>query len=86
MSIEAIPAELWSQIERLAESDNIAPGEEAIRLLNEAIQHRRGSGGPDARRASVQEMLDRLARLRTQIQPDASGPSVVELLREDRER
>lgn len=87
MSVGAIPAELWRQIEKLAEWDHIPPDEETIRLLNEAIQ-RRGElrGGAGATRPSVQETLDRLARLRAQIRPDASGPSIVELLREDRER
>ncbi len=87
MSIGTIPAELWSQIEKLAESDHIAPDEETIRLLNEAIQHRSElHGGPGLAQASVPETLDRLAKLRARIRPDWGGPSTVELLREDRER
>ncbi len=77
--LDQIPDELLSQLERLAAQDRLPVAEKTLRLLHEAVGQR-----AQANNARVQEILERL--IRNRFRPDPTGPDVVEMLREDRNR
>jgi hypothetical protein len=77
--LENVPEDLLSRLQQLAESEHVPVTEKTVSLLQQAVGRR-----PNGDRSGVQEILDRLVRNR--FRPDPGGPSVVEMLREDRER
>ncbi len=86
LHLENVPDELFRQLERLAASDNLPPGEKAVRLLAEAVAGKlRSPNAPSVSPTGTQrEILNRI--LRNRATPPPGTPDSVELLREDRER
>lgn len=77
--LDKVPDELLSRLEHLAAMERLALAEKAVQLLQEAVGQRAQANG-----SRVQEILERL--IRNRFRPDPSGPDVVEMLREDRNR
>lgn len=77
--LDKVPDELLSRLEHLAAVERLALAEMAVQLLQEAVGQRAQANG-----SRVQEILERL--IRNRFRPDPSGPDVVEMLREDRNR
>jgi hypothetical protein len=77
--LDQIPNELLSQLEQLAARQRLSVAENTVRLLQEAVGQKVQANG-----SNVQEILDRL--IRNRFRPDPTGPDVVEMLREDRNR
>lgn len=77
--LDKVPDELLSRLEHLAAVERLALAEMAVQLLQEAVGQRAQANG-----SRVQEILERL--IRNRFRPDPSGPNVVEMLREDRNR
>lgn len=77
--LDKVPDELLSRLEHLAAMERLALAEKAVQLLQEAVGQRAQANG-----SRVQEILERL--IRNRFRPDPSGPNVVEMLREDRNR
>ena len=85
--LENVPANLVRQIEELAALERIPLAVELIRLLEEAVRRKRSlapASAPPAPPRPVRDILDDLARSR--FRPDPTGPSVVDLSAEDRQR
>jgi hypothetical protein len=77
--LDKVPDELLSQLEQLAARERLPVAEQTVRLLQEAVGQRAQENG-----SRVQEILERL--IRNRFRPDPTGPDVVEMLREDRNR
>jgi hypothetical protein len=77
--LDKVPEELLSQLEQLAAKEQLPVAEKTVRLLQEAVGQK-----AQANDSRVQEILERL--IRNRFRPDSSGPDVVEMLREDRNR
>lgn len=77
--LDKIPDALLSELEQLAARERLPVEEKTLRLLQEAVGQRMYASG-----SHVQEILDRL--IRNRFRPDPTGPNVVEMLREDRNR
>ena len=84
LHLENVPAELYGRIEQLACADRLSPAEEAVRLLHDAVRQKLpGNGGPSPG-LSQREIIEDIIRNRFRLQPGT--PSVVDMLREDRQR
>ena len=80
-----IPETLLREIEHLAKEESVSVPEETVRLLKEAIKRRRTHNSPPVSTArTTPEILDDIAH--HPFKPDPDGPSVVDMLREDRNR
>ncbi|HKI34802.1 MAG TPA: hypothetical protein VKA46_23295 [Gemmataceae bacterium] len=79
LHLEGVPDELVREIEQLAGREQQTPAATAISLLQQAVRHESAR-----QRGGVGEILARIRQ--NPIRPDPNGPSVVEMLREDRER
>jgi hypothetical protein len=77
--LDKVPDELLNQLEQLAARERLPLAEKTVRLLQEAVGQRAQANG-----SRVQEILERL--IRNRFHPDPTGPDVVEMLREDRNR
>jgi hypothetical protein len=77
--LDNIPDKLLSELEHLAALERLSVAEKTVRLLQQAVGQRASTNG-----LRVQEILDRL--IQNRFRPDPSGPDVVEMLREDRNR
>jgi len=77
--LDNVPDELLSELEHLAELERLSVAEKTVRLLQQAV----GQSAP-ANGSRVQEILERL--IHNRFRPDPTGPDVVEMLREDRNR
>jgi hypothetical protein len=86
LHLENVPDELMRQIEQLAERERQTPAAKAVSLLQEAVGRNRAADTGDRAGGArtVKEILESIARNR--FRPDPGGPTVVEMLREDRER
>jgi plasmid stability protein len=79
LHLENVPDDLVRQLKDLAAREQLAPEAKAVSLLQAAVQQE------DVRaRQRVAEVLERFRE--NAIRPDPDGPSVVEMLREDRDR
>jgi hypothetical protein len=77
--LDNVPDELLSELEHLAELERLPVAEKTVRLLQQAVGQSAHANG-----SRVQEILERL--IRNRFRPDPTGPEVVEMLREDRNR
>lgn len=77
--LDKVPEELLSQLEQLAAWERLPVAEKTVLLLQEAVGQKVRANG-----SGVQEILERL--IRNRFRPDPTGPDVVEMLREDRNR
>jgi hypothetical protein len=77
--LDKVPDELLSRLEQLAARERLPMAEKTVRLLQEAVGQRVPANG-----SAVQEILKRL--IRNRFRPDPTGPDVVQMLREDRNR
>lgn len=79
LHLDNFPAELYQRIEELARADRVSVGEEAVKLLHQAV-----SQNLPTSRADILPILAEMRR--NAIVPPPGTPDSVELLREDRNR
>ncbi|MBY0526763.1 MAG: hypothetical protein K2R98_25450 [Gemmataceae bacterium] len=80
--LENVPDDLYHRIEQLASVEQVPVADEAVRLLQEAVQHQTTSTSSTDR--SQREILDDVMKGRFAAQPGL--PTVADMLREDRQR
>jgi len=80
--LDNVPNDLYRQLQELAEARQVPLAEETLHLLRLAVAQQQLNGGTAPR--SQREILEDIVR--NQFPPWPGGPSVVEMLREDRER
>jgi len=84
LQLDNVPEELYRRIEQLAAVEQVPLATEALHLLQEAVRQKpRPNGGSPPERLQ-RAVLDDIIRHR--FAPRPGMPSVVEMLREDRER
>lgn len=77
--LDKVADELLNQLEQMAARERLSLKEKMMRWLQEAVGQRAKTNAP-----RVHEILEGL--IRNRFRPDPTGPDVVEMLREDRNR
>lgn len=83
MRLDNVPDDLYQRIAQLADADRLSLPEEALLLLRKAI-HFKSPDAAEKPARSQQEVLEEIGRQRFPAKPGM--PSVVDMLREDRQR
>jgi Tfp pilus assembly protein PilO len=84
LHLKSVPDQLFQRIAELAALHQLPVEEETVQLLEEVVAGRPSNGVTGSTARSQQEVLNSI--LQNRFTPLPGSPSVVEMLREDRER